>query len=102
VTPATITIGSSGQGRPRISPKGAQQLQPKSATHEPPPNAPKLADHQPLPKPTLHHQAEQPNAAQSRHRSKTTRNPKCSTEALATGQSEPPTSRLIQTDLTDV
>jgi hypothetical protein len=42
------------------------------------------------------------NAAQSRHRNKPSHSQQCSTEALATGQSEPPPSRSIQTDLTAV
>jgi hypothetical protein len=46
---------------------------------------PKPADHQPLPKPTLHHQAENINAAQSRHQNKPSRSQKCSIEALAVG-----------------
>jgi hypothetical protein len=102
VTPAAITIASSGQAGARISPEGAQQLQLKSAAHESPPCAPKLADHHPLPKPTLHHQAEHPNAAQSIHRNKPSHSQKCSTEVLATGQSKPPPSWPIQTDLTVV
>jgi hypothetical protein len=47
VTPAGITITSSSQVGTRISPEGAQQLQPKLAAHEPPPYTPKLADHHP-------------------------------------------------------
>jgi hypothetical protein len=102
VTPAAVTIASSDQAGARISPEGAQQLQPESATHEPPPCAPKPASHHPLPKPAPHHQAESTNAAQRRHHNKPSRSPKCSTEALAVGQFKPPPSRSIQTDLTAV
>jgi hypothetical protein len=100
VTATAVIIASSGQAGARISPEGAQPLQPKAATHEPPPSAPKLADHHPLLKPTLHHQDEHPHAAQSRHRDKPSRSPQCSTETLATGHPEPPSSRPIQADLT--
>jgi hypothetical protein len=100
VTVTAVTIASSSQAGARISPEGAQPLQPKSAAHEPPPSSPKLANHQPLPKPTLHHQAEHPHAAQSYHRDKPSRSEQSSTEVLATGQPEPPSSRPIQADLT--
>jgi hypothetical protein len=68
----------------------------------PPPCALKPAAHQPSPKTALHHQAENPRAAHSRHRNKPSRSQKWSTEALAAGQSKPPPSRPIQTDLTAV
>jgi hypothetical protein len=102
VTPTAVTIANSGQAGARISPECAQQLQPEMATHEPPPCAPKPASHHPLPKLDLHHQAENTNAAQSHHRNKPSRRPKRGTEALAAGQSKPPPSRLVQTDLTAV
>jgi hypothetical protein len=100
VTATAVTIAGFGQAGARISPKGAQPLQPKTATHVPPPCAPKLADHHPLPKSTLHHQAEHPHAAQSHHRDNPSRSPQCSIEALATGQSEPSSSRSIAINLT--
>jgi hypothetical protein len=50
VTPAGVTIARSSQAGARISPKGAQRLQPETATHEPPPCASKPADHRPLPR----------------------------------------------------
>jgi hypothetical protein len=95
VTTVVVTIVSSGQAGARISPKGAQQLRPKLATHEPPSCAPKPAGHHPLPKPALHHQAESTNAAQRRHRNQPSRNPKCSTEATHRRLHRCPRSRKV-------
>jgi hypothetical protein len=92
VTATTVTIASSDQAGARISPEGAQPLQPKAATHEPPPSMSKHADHQPLPNPALHHQAKNPHAAQSRHRD----NP-AAARSVAPKPSPPPVQTAVLT-----
>ena len=47
VTPASATIANSGQGRSKDFSRRAQQPTTKTAAHDPPPCAPKHADHHP-------------------------------------------------------